>query len=388
MITRRGLLAGAGGLLLAGCSGSNGRGAARPRRTTSGGLRVEVVAGGLEHGWDVGFLPDGSTLVTQRPGRLALVSGGRVRPVRANFDDVLAAGEGGLMGLLVHPGFARDRRFVTCQTHQVGGRAVDVRLITWRLSADGGSARRVGPLVTGLPVNPSGRHSGCRPALARDGALLVTTGDTARPEIAQDLSSLGGKVLRLNLDTGRPLPGNPFLDSPDPATRLIHTYGHRNPQGIAVRRDGRVLVAEHGPDVDDELNPLVAGGNYGWDPSSGGRTGFYDESVPMTDLKQFPDAVPALWTSGGETEAVCDATVLTGPRWGPLDGALAVTALKGRKVLLFHLADDASVREVSIPAELDGTHGRLRAAAQGPDGALYITTSNGDDDELLRVTRR
>lgn len=378
----------AGALALAGCSSASREGELPPLPgTRDTRLRVEVRADRLEHGWDIGFLPDGSALVTQRPGRLALVSETRAAPVRADLDDVLVRGEGGMMGMLVHPRFASNRRFLTCQTHQAGGRAVDVRLVTWQLSDDGTSARRLGPLLTGLPVNPSGRHSGCRPALARDGSLLVSTGDSARPAIAQDMTSLGGKVLRLDVDSGRPRPGNPFLSAAHPHTRLIHTYGHRNPQGVAVRPDGRVLIAEHGPDVDDELNPLVTGGNYGWDPSNGGAVDVYDESVPMTDFEQFPDAVAPVWTSGGDTEAICDATFLTGRRWGPLDGALAVTALKGSKLLLFRLTEDGrGVRAMSVPPELDGTHGRLRAATQGPDGALYVTTSNGDADELLRIT--
>lgn len=354
-------------------------------------LRVEVLGRGLEHPWDIGFLPDGTALIAQRPGRLALLAdtspGAQLRPVRADLDDVLAEGEGGLLGLVVHPDFADSRRFVTCQTHQEDGRPVDVRLVTWRLADDGGSAERVGaPLLTGIPVNTGGRHSGCRPTLAEDGSLLVTTGDAADPRAAQDRAGLGGKVLRMDLRTGEPAPGNPFLDSPNPAERLLFSYGHRNPQGIAPRPGGEVFVAEHGPDYDDEINLLRAGENYGWDPSRGGRSDTYDESVPMTDLRRFPDAVPAVWSSGRSTEAVCAATFLTGRQWGRFDGMLAVTALKGSKLLLFGLDAGAAVREVLVPPELDGLHGRLRAARQGPDGALYITTSNGTDDRILRIT--
>lgn len=379
--------------LLAGCGGtSNGtpppeRTTARPENPT---LRVEVVAGGLEHPWDIGFLPDGTALVGERDGRLTLLAdhrpGALARPVAADLGDVYAEGEGGLMGLLVHPDFERNRRFITCQAHQEDGRPVDIRLVTWRLADDGNSAQRLGPLLTGLPLNGSGRHSGCRAALAEDGSLLVSTGDTARPAVAQDLSSLGGKVLRMDLDTGRPLPDNPFHDAADPRQRLVLTYGHRNPQGLAPRPGGQVLVAEHGPDAEDEINVLRPGGNYGWDPSRGGSSDSYDESVPMTDLRRFPDAVPATWSSGNSTEAVCAAAFLTGPQWGSLEGQLAVTALKGSKILLFDLASDGATRQVTIPRELDGTHGRLRAARQGPEGALYVTTSNGSDDRVLRIT--
>ncbi|MEU6269397.1 PQQ-dependent sugar dehydrogenase [Saccharopolyspora shandongensis] len=354
-------------------------------------LRVEIVAAGLEHPWDIGFLPDGTALVSQRPGRLALLAdhrpGALVRPVQADLGDVLAEGEGGMMGLLMHPAFADNRRFITCQTHQENGVAVDVRLITWRLSEDGSRADRVGDLLTGLPVNPNGRHSGCGLAVAEDGALLVSTGDTARPAIAQDRGSLGGKVLRMNIDTGAPLSDNPFIASPNPHERLLYTYGHRNPQGVAPRPGGQVFVAEHGPDVDDEINLLRPGGNYGWDPSRGGAERSYDESVPMTDLHRFPDAVKAVWSSGDHTEAICAATFLTGPQWDRFDGMLAVTALKGTKLLLFEVRPDGTIDEVAIPPELNDTHGRLRAARQGPDGALYVTTSNGTDDKVLRITR-
>ena len=363
-----------------------------PRATVVPALDVEVVAKGFEHGWDIGFLPDGRALVTERPGRISIVSGlregARRSQVRADLDDVFVSGEGGLMGMVVHPDFASSRLFTTCQTHQEGGDAEDIRLVTWRLSADGGSAERVRDLLTGLPIS-SGRHSGCRPTIAADGALLVGTGDVASGAVPQDRRSLGGKVLRLDLTTGEPLPDNPFASSGNARERYVYSYGHRNIQGVAVQPGtGAVYTAEHGPSNNDEVNLIRSGANYGWDPSQGGTVGGYDESVPMTDLERFPDAVPAVWQSGASTQAVCSATFLEGEQWGALDGALVVTALKGSKLLLLTLAADGSLAEVSVPEETDGPFGRLRAARLGPDGALYVTTTNGDDDQLLRVAPR
>jgi glucose/arabinose dehydrogenase len=354
-------------------------------------LKVEEITAGLEHGWDVGFLPDGKLLVTERPGKLSLVAGSApgsaAKTVAADFSDVLVAGEGGLMGLVVHPDFAQSREFTTCQTHKVDDKAVDVRLVTWSLSADDSSATRVADLLTGLPVNPSGRHSGCRPTIAADGALLVGTGDTARPTIAQDRHSLGGKVLRIDLQTGKPLLDNPFISSTDPNEQRIYTYGHRNVQGVAVRPGtGQVFAAEHGPTFDDEVNLLRAGGNYGWDPSKGGTQTSYGESVPMTDTDRFPDAVRPLWTTGRITEAICGAAFLTGRQWGALEGMLAVVALKGQKVLLLRVDNTGTLTDVRLPPEFNDRYGRLRAARSGPDGALYVTTSHGSDDKLLRVT--
>ncbi|GAA3577115.1 PQQ-dependent sugar dehydrogenase [Amycolatopsis ultiminotia] len=368
-------------VLLSGCSGTAGT--PEPGRS----LNVQEIASGLEHGWDVAFLPDGSLLVPQRPGKLALLRNGAKVDVRADFSDVLVQGEGGLMGLVPSADFATSREFTTCQTHQEDGRAVDIRLVTWRLAADGASATRVRDLLTGLPVNPGGRHSGCRPTLAPDGALLVGTGDTANATVAQDRHSLGGKVLRIDAKTGEPLPGNPFLSSADPDERRIYSYGHRNVQGVAIRPGtGQIVTSEHGPTFDDEVNLLRPGGNYGWDPSKGGTDDSYDESVPMTDTQRFPDAVRPLWTSGSITEATSGDAFLTGKQWGADEGALAVVALKGQKLLLLHLGPDANVTGVTLPPEFDDRFGRLRAVRSAPDGSLYVTTSNGGDDKVLRVT--
>jgi glucose/arabinose dehydrogenase len=380
----------AAGLATAGCATPEA-GVTAPSEVTAPGLRIEQVAGGLSHGWDIGFLPDGKVLVTQRPGKLALLSSSRqgatVTDVQADFSDVLVSGEGGLLGMVPQPDFATSRQFITCQTYKREDKPVDVRLVRWQLSADGTSATRVGqPLLTGLPVS-SGRHSGCRPTVAADGALLVGTGDAAVGNVAQNRKNLGGKVLRLDIATGGPAPGNPFANATDTNEQRVYTYGHRNVQGVAIRPgSGQVFTGEHGPNKNDEVNLLKAGANYGWDPSQGGTVGGYDEDVPMSDLKRFPDAVPAKWESGETTEAICATAFLTGPQWGTLDGALVVTALKGAKVLLFKLDAAGAVQSVSIPPEFNDAYGRLRAARSGPDGALYITTSNGSDDKLLRVT--
>jgi aldose sugar dehydrogenase len=368
-----------------------GDSAVPPSTPSAPEIRVDVVAAGLEYVWDIGFLPDGSALITERPARIRLLSstrpGVQVTDVAAELSDVYVAGEGGLMGLAVHPDFASTRRFTTCQTHQQGERPVDVRLVTWELSPDGARASRVADLlVAGLPLNPSGRHSGCRPTIGPDGYLYVGTGDSARAAVPQDRTQLGGKVLRIDLNTGGPAPGNPFATSPNPAERLVFTYGHRNVQGVTVQPGtDRLFSAEHGPRVDDEINIVRAGKNYGWDPSSGGTEDSYNESVPMTDLQRFPDAVPAVWSSGGNIQAICGAAFMTGEQWGPMQGLLAVAALRGSKLLLMRVDSDGKVTATGQLPQLDDSYGRLRAVRTGPDGALYVTTSNGDDDKVLRV---
>ncbi|PVZ04258.1 PQQ-dependent sugar dehydrogenase [Actinomycetospora cinnamomea] len=381
-------------------SEGGGARAATPAPTTTpagSSLRVETVAEGFSNPWDVAFVGGDRMLVTERDGSLSLVQGlgpgARVTPVGADLDDVYARGEGGLMGIAAAPDVATSGTFVTCQTHQQDGRPVDVRVVAWRLSPDGTQAERVrDPLVGGLPLNPSGRHSGCRPTYAPDGMLLIGTGDTARATIPQDRGSLGGKVLRVDPATGGPAPGNPFAASASAAERLVLSYGHRNVQGVTIQPGtGRPWSSEHGPDVDDEVNVVVPGGNYGWDPARGGESpGGYDEDVPMTDLDRYPDAVTAAWSSGDETEAISGATFLDGPAWGDMAGLLAVSVQKNEKLFLMRPGtgpDDDRIVGVTVPPELDGEFGRLRGARLGPDGALYLTSDNGSDDVILRVTR-
>lgn len=161
MTARTGLLAvlAVGALALAGCTSGGETGTAARVASAPGSLRVEVVGGGLTHPWDLAFLPDGRVLLTQRPGRLTLLSsaaaGATATDVAADLSDVYVRGEGGLMGLALHPDFASSRLFTTCQTHAEAGRPVDVRLVTWRLADDDRSAQRVRELVNDVRASPS-----------------------------------------------------------------------------------------------------------------------------------------------------------------------------------------------------------------------------------------
>jgi glucose/arabinose dehydrogenase len=331
-------------------------------------LDVAVVVDGLDHAWDVVQADDGTLLVDERGGGFtAVLPDGSVREVAADFGDLNAFGETGLMGLALDPAFADNRRLYSCQ----GRRDGSIGVIAWEVAADWRSAARVAdPLIGGLPLNErSGRHGGCRLVFAPDGDLLIGTGDTADGAAAQDPDSLGGKVLRADADTG---------------DAEVWTLGHRNVQGLAVRPgSGQVFAVEHGPNRDDEVNLLQPGGNYGWDPDGGGR---YDESVPMTD-PEIPGAVPAVWSSGAPTLATSGSTFLDGDRWRDYDGLLLVALLKAQGVLALRLDDDGVLQEQFRVPELEG-HGRIRTVRQGTDGDLYVTTDNGGDDKVLRVTPR
>ena len=203
------------------------------------------------------------------------------------------------------------------------GAALDVRVLRWRLTSDTTAVSDGAPVVTGIPLS-SGRHSGCRLRFGTDGYLYVGTGDAAVGTNPQNLASLGGKVLRVGWDGSIPA-DNPFFGRGGNA-RYVFNYGHRNVQGLALRPGTNELwTAEHGTDRDDEVNLVVKGDNYGWDPVPG-----YDESTPMTDLTKFPTATSAMWRSGFPTVATSGATFLTDPRWGAWRGALAVARSRAR----------------------------------------------------------
>jgi aldose sugar dehydrogenase len=340
-------------------------------------LDVQVVMDGLTLPWDVQLLPDGTALVSERGGRLLAHDEGGTREVALDLPAFFTGSEAGLMGLAVSPDVARDGTVFACYATQSGGSPQDVRVVRLVLDDTVSTAQVQDALVTGIPVT-SGRHAGCR-LLLHEGVLLVGTGDAADPDTPQDLTSLGGKVLAVTPE-GEPADGAPFVDGADP---LVLTYGHRNVQGLAAHPDtGQVYEVEHGPDVDDEVNLLIAGANYGWDP--GPR---YDERVPMTDTDAFPDAVEALWSSGDPTHATSGAVVLSGEQWGAWDGALAVAELRGAGVTVLTLDETGATvtGEARIP-ELEDSYGRLRSLTLDPGGDLWVTTSNGTGDMVLRVS--
>jgi glucose/arabinose dehydrogenase len=328
-------------------------------------LTVTPIASGLTIPWDLGFLPDGALLFTERPGRINALVGGTVRLLAAP-SDIYAAGEGGMTGLAIDPAFKDNRRIYTCFNTTAG----DIKIVVWTLNASITSATRVGTLLAGIPANTTGRHSGCRPRVGPDGLLWVGTGDAAMGTNPQNPNSLGGKVLRIDRVFGQAAPGNP-------SGSRWYTMGHRNVQGLAFRPGSlSAYSVEHGPDRDDELNRLVAGGNYGWNPVPG-----YNESVPMT----FAGAIPAVWSSGVPTIATSGATFVSGLKWRDWNGALMVCALKGShlRVMVLNQAGTAVIAQYTRLTNW----GRLRTPVQGPDGNLYVTTSNGGgSDFILRVT--
>lgn len=349
-------------------------------RPVTSDFKVTTVVQGLAVPWEMRFMPDGRLLITEREGRIVMadVRTGEVKEVGTL--PVSAGGESGLMGLALAPDFPGDPSIYVSYTFRQNGETRN-RLSRITLEGADTSAPRLGAeqvLVDGIPAGSI--HDGSRVAFGPDGALWVTTGDSGDSGLAQQMDSLAGKVLRMTRD-GQPAPGNPFSDRPYPFS-LIYTLGHRNPQGLAFHPvTGAAYLTEHGPSDNDEINRLQAGGNYGWPDLRGvvGRPGFID---PVTTWS--PTIAPA------------GALFYAGDLLPNLKGAFVFVTLKGSDVRVLYPTADGEFTAVADEVVLfDEEFGRLRAIAHGPDGALYIATSNRDgrgdpqsgDDRIIRVER-
>ena len=329
---------------------------------------VTTVAEGLQVPWDVAFVDAKTILVTERDGRVRVVRDGRLQSRPVAQISVSSAGEGGLLGIALHPSFPQQRFAYVYYTASGENRVSRFPV---------GSNLAFGDEDVILDNIPSAAfHDGGRIAFGPDGKLYVTTGDAGNPRDAAGKGSLAGKILRIEPNGSVPA-DNPFRGSP------VWSYGHRNPQGIAWDAQGRLFESEHGPTSEmslccnDEINLIRRGGFYGWPFRAGDRGGF-SGSPP-------DDPIDPIAASGSDTWAPAGLVV---------DGTsgLLVAALRGARLMRFRFEGSGAVGDASTA--LDG-FGRLRGARFGPDGCLYLTTSNRDgrgspranDDRILRVCR-
>ncbi|MGH3378396.1 MAG: PQQ-dependent sugar dehydrogenase [Actinoallomurus sp.] len=365
---RLGILVAASVLALAGCSsdGSPDAGGSTPpplpsvsgtAATPSPAARLGTprdLVTGLAVPWGIAFLPDGDALVTERDtARLLRVTRAGKASVVGKVPGVSPAGEGGLLGVAVSPSYARDHWIFLYYSA-----AAENRIVRFRYDGSGIDGERI--LVKGIPRGPI--HNGGRLAFGPDHLLYASTGETGRGELAQDRSSLGGKILRMTLD-GRPAPGNPY-------GTLVWTYGHRNVQGLAWDAQGHMFASEFGQDRFDEINRIEKGHDYGW-PVVEGFGG---------DRKRYTPPL-LTWTTD---EASPSGLAYAG-------GSLWAGALGGRRLWQVPVATGGKVGKPQ--AHFTGRYGRLRAVATAPDGSLWVSTSNRDgrgdprpgDDRILVI---
>jgi glucose/arabinose dehydrogenase len=348
------------------------------------GTRRETVVEGLEQPWGMAWLPDGTLLVTERPGRLRVVRDGRLEPQPVTgLPAVLAHGQGGLLDVAVHPRFADNALVYVTYSH---GTPEANRTRVARARLVGRELRDVRTIFEVQQAKPGGAHFGSRLAWLPDGTLLVSIGDGGNPptsldgrlirENAQDLASHLGKVVRLR-DDGTPAVDNPFAKGAGAAAPVVWTLGHRNVQGLAWDPFRRTVWAtEHGALGGDELNRLVAGGNYGWPTVS--RTREYRGGTPVgAPPPRAGMSEPALlWEVAVAPSglAVYDGSAF--PQWR---GDLFSGSLMGADVRRLDL-DDAG-RIVGETALRVGA--RVRDVRAGPDGFLYVLT----DERAGRLLR-
>ena len=341
--------------------------------TWSADYKLETVASNLAYPWSVAFLPDGNFLLSQRGGQLLRLSAdGSERQTIAGVPEAYVESQGGFFDIVLDPDFESNKRVYLSYAHG-GPHANGTGIVRATLGEDKLQNSELILLVETAKDTPV--HYGGRMLFLPDGTLLITTGDGFEyREKAQDIKSELGKVLRVNTD-GTPPPDNPFLQQGSPR---VWTFGHRNPQGLALDADtGKVYLHEHGPRGGDELNLLRTGSNYGWPAItlgvdySGAHVSPFKKLEGMEQPEWFwvPSIAPSgLAWYGGQAF----------PQW---HGDLFVGALVNKEVRRLDMENGKVVAEEKLFSELGE---RIRDVRSGPDGYLYILTDS-EEGKLIRV---
>jgi glucose/arabinose dehydrogenase len=393
---------------LASCGDSNGGAGQAPSPSGTPTLVRTTFVSNLSSPWDMAFLPDGTMFFTERCRGLSvrLPNGNVNRLLGMNgtsgyattASDLFCEGQSGMHGVAIDPAFGTSNRFVyVFSASNLNANPRTNRVLRLEVNASFTAVANRTDIITDIAfknaangVGSSGAHSGGRIRFGPDNYLYVTTGDNHNATLPQDPLRLGGKVLRVDRD-GNAAAGN---NVPAGFDTRIFTYGHRNVQGIAFRPgSGQPFTSEHGPNHSDEVTPLVAGGNGGWDPQNRPGLNCPDNycgyagnatTMPMTDTARFPSAMRPSWNNGGSSQGMGPSAFLVGAQWKDWNGRLAVGIMGANRLVVLQLdaagmatgATELTEPPYSLPAA------RYRSLVQGPDGNLYIATDSG---EIWRV---
>lgn len=349
--------------------------------TDPDGVRVESIATGLEVPWDMAFPSQNRIYVTERPGRVRLIEAGRLREAPyARIQGVTATGESGLMGIALHPDYPNPRQVFLMYTYTSGGARYNR---VSRFDDTGSTLANETVLIEG--IKGATYHDGGALRFGPDGMLYVGTGDAGEPESAQDRNALTGKILRMTPNGERP-PDNPFDES------FVYAYGFRNVQGLTWNpSNGDLWATDHGPSGEfglrakDAVYIVERGANHGWPRV----LGVSDVRGVVDPVLYFPETAvpPAL------------AVFYTGNELPRLQGDFFMASLRGEHLMRVVLSGAREISRIErwfATGTHQGRYGRLRAVVQGPDGALYVSTSNRDrrgqlrsgDDRILRISAR
>jgi len=314
-------------------------------------IEIEIVAKNLDIPWELVFLDDQSILITQRTGSLIHLSEDKKTEIEA----VRHSGEGGLLGMVLHPEFSENNYLYLYMTTERDNRVIRYVYNDKELTED-----KI--IIKGIPR--ARFHNGGRIAFGPDGYLYITTGDAQNTQLSQDLNSLAGKILRLD-ENGDYVDDNPFGD-------YIYSYGHRNPQGLVWDSEDNLWSTEHGPTAQDELNLIEKGKNYGWPTITG------DEKKEDMESPVLQSGYDYTWAPSGMTY---------------FEDSLYFAGLRGRAIY------EAKIEEkdvVDFIVHLKEDFGRIRSINLGPDEMFYIITNNTDgrgspregDDKLIKINPR
>lgn len=337
-------------------------------------IRVEEVVSGLEVPWGIAFVANGDLLVTERAGRVRLVRAGKLLPHSVAMVATTGSAEGGLLGIALHPEFASNRFFYLYYTTTKNGTPVN-RVERWQLSSGGAAAAVDRLIIDNIPV--AQYHNGGRIRFGPDGMLYIGTGDARSPDTSQNPNSLAGKILRLTPDGQIPA-DNPVANSP------VYISGIRNTQGFDWFNRSTLWVTDHGPSGDlglyghDEVSVARAGDNLGWSRIYGCEQAAGLVRPALTWTEAAPPGGAAIYTGNAI------------PEW---QGSLLIGTLRSEHLHRVVLSPSGQLQRHEV--YLQGEYGRLREVIMGPDGDLYVTTSNCDGrgscpaalDKILRITR-
>ncbi|MGE0226009.1 MAG: PQQ-dependent sugar dehydrogenase [Acetobacteraceae bacterium] len=343
---------------------------------SAGAVRIETVARNLEHPWGLAFLPDGRMLVTERPGRLRVVSQqGQISAPVSGVPAVFARGQGGLLDVALGPDFQTSRMIYLSYAEQGPDGDAGTAVARGRLNDAGTALDDVQVIFRQVPKVSGGNHFGSRLVFSRDGKLFITMGERFKFEPAQDLGGDLGKIARINPDGSVPN-DNPFVGRQGVRPE-IWSYGHRNIESAHLHpQTGALWIAEMGPRGGDELTQPEAGRNYGWPLVSAGT---HYNGTPIPDPSTRPDLaqsthywVPSISPSG--------MAIYTGDLFPAWRGSLLIGGLTASGIVRVTLNNGAYAGEERIRL-----NARVRDVRQGPDGAVYVLIDD-DDAPLLRLT--
>ncbi|GAA0086440.1 PQQ-dependent sugar dehydrogenase [Clostridium sp. CTA-7] len=328
---------------------------------------IQVIAENLYVPWAIDISDEDKIYFTERSGSIRIIENGKLypQPLIKFSQPFTSQGEGGLMGIALDPNYSQNHYIYVMHSY-IEGSEIYNRVV--RLIENNNKAYIDHVLIDKIP---GGRiHNGGRIKIGPDKKLYITTGDAGNAELAQDLKSTAGKILRIELDGSIPK-DNPIINSP------IYSFGHRNPQGLAWNSKNILYASEHGQSAHDEINIIKSGANYGWPLVQG-----YEESKDITVTKPLIQSGEETWAPSGIAFA----------NQGLWKEKLLVANLRGQQLLTISLNGKGTIVK-NIEPWLKNEYGRLREVIQGKDGSIYITTSNRDgrgnpaisDDKILRL---